>query len=67
VAQTEFRQQFNMNIITIIRKKKRKNILGVTREVKDSIGVVAPDTILQEGDLLVVFSRKEDLDRFLNG
>ncbi|MCU0345635.1 MAG: TrkA family potassium uptake protein [Saprospiraceae bacterium] len=67
VAETEFRQRYNMNIITIIRKKKRKNILGVTREVKDAIGVVTPETILQEGDLLVVFARKEDLDTFLNG
>ena len=67
VGETEFRKQYNMNIITIIRKKKRKNILGVTREVKDSIGVVTPDTVLQNGDLLVVFSKKEDLDRFLNG
>lgn len=67
VAETEFRQRYQMNIITIIRKKKRKNILGVTREVKDAIGVVTPDTILQEGDLLVVFAKKEDLDRFLNG
>ena len=67
IADSEFRQRFNMNIITIIRKKKQKNILGVTREVKDSIGVVAPDTILQTGDLLVVFAKKEDLDNFLNG
>lgn len=67
VVETNFRQRFQMNIITIIRKKKRKNILGVTREVKDAIGVVAPDTVLQEGDLLVVFAKKEDLDTFLNG
>ncbi len=67
VAETAFRQRFHMNIITIIRKKKRKNILGVTREVKDAIGVVDPNTVLQEGDLLVVFAKKEDLDTFLNG
>lgn len=67
IGESEFRQQYRMNIITIIRKKKRKNILGVTREVKDSIGVVSPDTVLQAGDLLVVFSKKQDLDRFLNG
>ncbi|MBI5914308.1 MAG: TrkA family potassium uptake protein [Bacteroidetes bacterium] len=67
IGESEFRQRYNMNIITIIRKKKRKNILGVTREVKDAIGVVMPDTMLQEGDLLVVFSKKEDLDMFLNG
>jgi trk system potassium uptake protein TrkA len=67
VGETNFRQQYNINIITIIRKKRRKNILGVSREVKDSIGVVTPDTMLQEEDLLVVFAKKEDLDRFLNG
>lgn len=67
IGESAFRQQFSMNIITIIRKKRRKNILGVTREVRDSIGVVTPETTLEEGDLLVVFSKKEDLDQFLNG
>lgn len=67
VGESKFRQHFSMNIITIIRRIKRKNILGITREVNDAIGVIAPDTLLQEGDLLVVFSKKEDLDRFLNG
>lgn len=67
IGESAFRQQYSMNIITIIRKKRRKNILGVTREVRDSIGVVTPETILEEGDLLVVFSKKEDLDQFLNG
>lgn len=67
VLESNFRNQFSMNIITIIRKKKRKNIFGITREVKDAIGVVTPETVLLEDDLLVVFSKKEDLDRFLNG
>ena len=67
LGESEFRQQFSMNIITIIRKKRRKNILGVTREVRDSIGVVSSQTMLEVGDLLVVFAKKEDLDRFLNG
>ena len=66
VLETGFRQEFKMNIITIIRKKRKKNILGVAREVKDSIGLVTPDTVLQEEDLLVVFARKEDLNRFLD-
>ncbi len=67
IGESAFRQQFGMNIITIIRKKRRKNILGVTREVRDSIGVVTPETMLETGDLLVVFSKKEDLDSFLKG
>ena len=67
VEDAAFRQQFKMNIITIIRKKKRKTILGVTREVKDAIGVIDPSTVLLDEDLLIVFSKKEDLDKFLNG
>ncbi|TAK40626.1 MAG: TrkA family potassium uptake protein [Saprospiraceae bacterium] len=65
VLECNFREQYSMNIITIIRKKKRKNILGVTTEVRDAIGIVTPDTILQENDLLIVFSNKEDLHKFL--
>jgi len=65
VLECNFRKQYTMNIITIIRKKKRKNILGVTTEVRDAIGIVTPDTVLQENDLLIVFSKKEDLRKFL--
>jgi len=67
VGESGFRQRYKMNIITIIRKKRRKNILGATLEVRDSVGVVTPDTLLQAEDLLVVFSKKEDLDWFLKG
>jgi trk system potassium uptake protein TrkA len=66
VLQSGIRQEHQLNIITIIRKKKRKNILGVVREVKDSIGVVSPDTVLMEEDLMVVFAKREDLEKFLS-
>jgi trk system potassium uptake protein len=66
LKECNFRQNYNMNIITIVRKKKKKNILGVTNFVFDAIGVVDSETILMEGDLLVVFCKKEDLDNFLS-
>lgn len=65
VGDSEFRQKHNMNIVTIIRKKMKKNILGVQNWVKDSIGVIDSSMVFKEDDLLVVFCKKEDLDVFI--
>jgi trk system potassium uptake protein TrkA len=65
IAECNFRQKFNMNIVTIIRRKKRKNILGIPHFVKEAIGVIDSNTVFQADDLLVVFCKREDLDEFL--
>ncbi len=65
IADSEFRQKHKMNIVTIIRKKKKRNILGVHHFVKDAIGVIDSSTVFHQDDILVVFCSREDLDEFL--
>ncbi len=64
VQEADFRKNYQLNIITVIREFSRRNILGGTRVVRESIGVVSPETRLLEGDVLVVFGSNTDIGAF---
>lgn len=64
VQEVDFRKNYQLNIITIIREFTRRNIMGGTRLVRESIGMVSPDTRLQEGDVLVVFGSNSAIGAF---
>lgn len=55
---------YNLKLITIIRKTKKTNIVGRTSLVKATIGLVFPETILDENDILVVFGSNKDISRY---
>lgn len=55
VLEVDPRRNHNINIVTILRKKSKKNLLGVRTTEWNSIGVVTPDEVFLEDDILVVF------------
>lgn len=66
LSELNLRKDYGVNIVTIIRKKEKKNLLGVQRVTYVSEGVVGPGTTLQEDDLLVVFGSNDNIMRFCN-
>lgn len=66
LAELNLRNEYGVNIVTIIRKKDKKNLLGVNRVTYVSEGVVGPSTKLEEGDLLVVFGSNDNIMKFCN-
>lgn len=65
IMESNFRGETHLNIITIIRKQKQKNILGHCYEKDLVLGMPKPDTVLQERDILVVFGRDTDIKNYL--
>lgn len=63
VKDADFRNRFNLNIITILREHEESNIIGNKHLVKKSLGVVKPDMVFQKADILVVFGRMQDLEK----
>ncbi|MBK8556722.1 MAG: NAD-binding protein [Lewinellaceae bacterium] len=57
----------SLSLITILRNTEISNFLGKSLIERRSIGVVTPDTIILEGDILVLFARFADLVDFCNG
>lgn len=61
----EFRKMYHLNIITIIRNKNYSNLIGRRASKQDVIGMVKPETRFKEGDVLVVFGKSSDIDKYL--
>ncbi len=65
IEQSNFRENHNLNIITIIRKKQHTNLLGRTVAKKEVVGLPTPDVVYQSGDILVVFGKDSDVKKYL--
>lgn len=52
-----FRQKYNINLVTVLQKSGNEHHIH---------GVPAPDTILNEGDILLVFGLIKDINRFID-
>lgn len=61
----KIRTAYNIILLTIIRKKERKNLLGMSRPYDHVVGVVGPDMHLKKDDVLVLFGTKKDIEHFM--
>ncbi len=64
IQEIDFRKNHQLNIITIIREFTHRNILGGKRTARESMGVVSPETMLERGDILVVFGSNSAISNF---
>ena len=61
IIELNFRSAFNLNVITILRKKEKINLIGVSTTQMEVIGIPTGDTIIEEDDVLVVFGLNEKI------
>lgn len=67
VIEVDPRRNYNINIVTILRKTIRKNLLGIRTTELMSIGVVTPEEVFLEDDILVVFGENPCIAEICNG
>lgn len=67
LSELNFRARYNLNVITILRKREKTNILGRKVFFEEALGLPAPDTILHANDVLVVFGENRHIRRFCEG
>lgn len=65
IGEVNFRQRFNINVLTIIRMKESRNLFGKPHKKAAAIGVVSPDTVFEQGDILVLFGKIDSIDALL--
>lgn len=58
-------KQYKVNIITILRKEARTNILGSSYRSMHTIGVLNKETVFESGDILLLFGNKKDIHKLL--
>ena len=66
VIETDIRQKYHLNVLTVIKKVQHKTLLGKIKEKQEVLDYVTPDTLLEVGDIIVVFGRSSDLKNFVN-
>lgn len=64
IQDCQFREKHKMNIITILRRKERSNILGRKIAHQEAIGLPTPDMKFVEGDILVVFGANHSIQTY---
>jgi trk system potassium uptake protein TrkA len=65
VREVGFRMDFNLLVLTIIKKVEVKSILGKTRTERQIQGVASADNKLEPNDILVLYGSNKDLQTFL--
>ena len=66
IAEIDLRGNYNINILTILRYEERQSIFGVTQQRKKAQGVIAPQTKINKGDILVLFGDMKDIQEVTN-
>ncbi len=65
ISEIGFRRTFNLLVLTTIKKREVKSLLGKTKTESNVQGVATPDLILESGDILVLYGSNKDLQSFL--
>lgn len=65
IMEVSFRKNYNLNIITILRKKKFTNFIDRSADKQEVIGMPKPDTVFMDGDILVVFGTNKAIENYL--
>lgn len=58
-------RQYNIIVLTTIQMVQRRSLLGTTKEEKEVQGVASSKTVLQEGDIMVLYGNIRDIHKLL--
>jgi trk system potassium uptake protein TrkA len=53
--------KYHLNVVTIIRKKEKTNLIGKKSIIKETIGMPNSETVILEDDILVVFGENKNI------
>ncbi|GGZ34996.1 potassium transporter [Echinicola pacifica] len=66
IRETDIRNKYQVNILTIIKVRNRPNLFGNMQERQKVLGVVNGDTMIEPGDILVLFGDIKDIQKILD-
>lgn len=65
VGDIDFQREYAITLVTIIKTTQNKNIFGVTHPVREALGIIDNELILNKEDSLLLFGEVEKLERFI--
>lgn len=66
IIELNFRVNYNLNIVTILRKKEKTNLIGASTTQMEVIGIPSGDTVIEKDDVLVVFGLNDKISEIGN-
>ncbi|MDD3961758.1 MAG: TrkA family potassium uptake protein [Bacteroidia bacterium] len=66
IQELNIRDHYEFIILTTIKKTMKDTIFGAKHTVSQVKGVASPVTVLEEGDILVMFGLIEDIQQFIS-
>ncbi len=65
VKEVRFREKYNLLILTTVKKPSVKAAIGNHKRILDVQSVVTPSTLLEPGDLVVLYGSNKDISEFI--
>jgi trk system potassium uptake protein TrkA len=67
VSSLKLAERYNLVLVTILKRIKIKNLFGHDKSELKVIGIVPPESVLEAGDVLLLFGSPKDLEKFIIG
>ncbi|HSK13329.1 MAG TPA: TrkA family potassium uptake protein [Phnomibacter sp.] len=65
VSDLELREKYNLQLVTVLRGQLTKRVFGSPKEELKVLGIVEGTLRLKPGDILLLFGKGDDLERFI--
>lgn len=65
IGDSQMWQDYELQVITIKQAQSKRNILGLSHSERAVVGKVSPKTIIETGDILVVYGTIKSYDSFI--
>lgn len=65
IGDIDFRKNYNLLLLTILKRSEVKGFLGESKRVRKVQGVAPYDHILEQDDILVVYGSNKDIGSFM--
>jgi trk system potassium uptake protein len=67
LLEINLRQKYEINVITIKKIEMKRRVFGFTKQqVEKIIGIPVPKTIIEPGDILVLFGKQKSIEKMLD-
>ena len=66
IAESELNKKYNVIVLTKLKQISQQNQIGAERIILKAGDIVNAKTILEEGDIIVVYGNKNDIKKMID-
>jgi len=65
ISEIEFEEKYDIQLVSVKHAVEERNMIGVIRKKRKTLGKIGPDFILSSGDTLILFGESKKIGDFL--